>query len=269
MPRAGLRARCTLDGRCCFTPRLSFSGFLPVVLAAYYSAARHARAREWTAACLRWSFTPGGTCASCRCCSGRRTATWGAAELYRRTRAHGLAVGRRCRQLRLARLLQVHGIPRGRPLRRLLGSTVAADLHHSADRHQLLHLPARLLPRRRRARRCASYPWRRITLFVSLFPHLIAGPIVRHREIMPQLDADPLRPGLAERFAKGLAFFVIGCAKKVFLADPLARFADPIFAAAATAGARRWSTPGTARSRSRCSCSSTSRPTARWPSASA
>ena len=79
-----------------------------------------------------------------------------------------------------------------------------------------------------------SYPWRRVTLFVSLFPHLIAGPIVRHHQIMPQLDADPLRPGLAERFAKGLAFFIIGCAKKVFLADPMARFADPIFAAAAT-----------------------------------
>ena len=69
---------------------------------------------------------------------------------------------------------------------------------------------------------------------MSLFPHLIAGPIVRHHQIMPQLDADPLRPGLPERFAKGLAFFIIGCAKKVFLADPMARFADPIFAAAAT-----------------------------------
>jgi D-alanyl-lipoteichoic acid acyltransferase DltB (MBOAT superfamily) len=50
---------------------------------------------------------------------------------------------------------------------------------------------------------------------------------------MPQLDADPLRPGLSERMSKGLAFFIIGCAKKVFLADPMARFADPIFAAAA------------------------------------
>jgi D-alanyl-lipoteichoic acid acyltransferase DltB (MBOAT superfamily) len=77
------------------------------------------------------------------------------------------------------------------------------------------------------------YPWRRVTLFVSLFPHLIAGPIVRHHQIMPQLDADPFREGLAERFSRGLAFFVIGCAKKVFLADPMARFADPVFAAAA------------------------------------
>jgi len=77
------------------------------------------------------------------------------------------------------------------------------------------------------------YPWRRVTLFVSLFPHLIAGPIVRHHQIMPQLDADPLRPGLAERMAKGLAYCVIGCAKKVLLADPMANIADPIFAAAA------------------------------------
>src|SRR5262249_25291067 len=74
---------------------------------------------------------------------------------------------------------------------------------------------------------------RRVTLFVSLFPHLAAGPIVRHHQIMPQLDADPLRPGLAERMSKGLAFFIIGCAKKVLLADAMVGSADPIFSAAA------------------------------------
>jgi D-alanyl-lipoteichoic acid acyltransferase DltB (MBOAT superfamily) len=77
------------------------------------------------------------------------------------------------------------------------------------------------------------YPWRRVTLFVSLFPHLVAGPIVRHHQIMPQLDADPLRAGLAERLSRGLAFFIIGCAKKVFLADAMGEFVDPIYSAAA------------------------------------
>jgi alginate O-acetyltransferase complex protein AlgI len=73
------------------------------------------------------------------------------------------------------------------------------------------------------------YSLRRFSLFIFLFPHLIAGPIIRHNEIIPQFDASPLRPGIAERFAFGIAFFVIGCIKKVFLADPLATIADPIF----------------------------------------
>ena len=55
---------------------------------------------------------------------------------------------------------------------------------------------------------------------------------MRHHQIMPQLDADPLRAGFSERFSKGIAFFVIGCLKKVFLADPMARLVDPIFASA-------------------------------------
>jgi alginate O-acetyltransferase complex protein AlgI len=75
------------------------------------------------------------------------------------------------------------------------------------------------------------YPLRKFCLFVFLFPHLIAGPIIRHNEIIPQFDLSPLRPGLSERSASGIAFFVIGCAKKVFLADPLARIVDLIFGA--------------------------------------
>jgi D-alanyl-lipoteichoic acid acyltransferase DltB (MBOAT superfamily) len=76
------------------------------------------------------------------------------------------------------------------------------------------------------------YPLRKFCLFIFLFPHLIAGPIIRHNEIIPQFSLSPLRPGAAMRFAHGIAFFVIGCVKKVFIADPLANVADPIFAGA-------------------------------------
>jgi hypothetical protein len=78
------------------------------------------------------------------------------------------------------------------------------------------------------------YPLRKFCLFIFLFPHLIAGPIIRHNEIIPQFSLSPFRPGLAERFAKGIAFFVVGCVKKVFIADQLAGVADPIFAGAAS-----------------------------------
>ena len=77
------------------------------------------------------------------------------------------------------------------------------------------------------------YPLRRFILFVSLFPRLIAGPIVRHHEIIPQLDLDPWRAGLAERLAKGATLFTIGLAKKVFLADRLAPVAEKAFTEAA------------------------------------
>lgn len=78
------------------------------------------------------------------------------------------------------------------------------------------------------------YPFRPFALFVLLFPHLIAGPIVRHNELVPQFFEDPMRPGLWQRIGTGLIIFTIGFAKKVLLADKLATVADPLFAQAAT-----------------------------------
>jgi alginate O-acetyltransferase complex protein AlgI len=76
------------------------------------------------------------------------------------------------------------------------------------------------------------YPLRRFALFVMFFPHLIAGPIVRHNELIPQFAADPLRPGFDERFGMGLILFTIGFAKKVLLADLLAGTVNGLFSAA-------------------------------------
>ena len=78
------------------------------------------------------------------------------------------------------------------------------------------------------------YSLRRFGLFVAFFPRLIAGPIVRHNEIIPQLDAEPWREGVAERFGQGATLLVIGLTKKVFLADLLAPIADATFGAAGT-----------------------------------
>src|SRR5277367_1669744 len=71
------------------------------------------------------------------------------------------------------------------------------------------------------------YPLRPFALFVLLFPHLIAGPIVRHNELVPQFDQDPRREGMWARISLGLVLFTLGLGKKVLLADRLAEVADP------------------------------------------
>jgi len=62
--------------------------------------------------------------------------------------------------------------------------------------------------------------------FVSLFPQLIAGPIVRPKVLLPQLAA----PGPVDdsRVTNGLMLFTCGLLKKVLVADRLAYYADPI-----------------------------------------
>jgi D-alanyl-lipoteichoic acid acyltransferase DltB (MBOAT superfamily) len=79
------------------------------------------------------------------------------------------------------------------------------------------------------------YPLRQFALVVLLFPHLIAGPIVRHRELVPQFDLDPRREGLARRLTLGALLFSIGLVQKVLLAEPMALIVDPIFVKAQTA----------------------------------
>ncbi|WJR81225.1 MBOAT family O-acyltransferase [Bradyrhizobium sp. NP1] len=67
------------------------------------------------------------------------------------------------------------------------------------------------------------------TLFVSFFPHLIAGPLVHHAEMIPQFKRG--RTGRSALLAaRGSAIFAAGLFKKVFIADNLAQFANPVFA---------------------------------------
>ena len=66
-------------------------------------------------------------------------------------------------------------------------------------------------------------------LFVAYFPHLIAGPIVRHNDLIPQFRQLRARN---DDLASGVTLFTIGLAKKSLIADNLAPFADAIFNAA-------------------------------------
>ena len=69
-------------------------------------------------------------------------------------------------------------------------------------------------------------------LFVTFFPHLIAGPIIHHKEMMPQFMSDKIYRFSHFNLALGISIFMVGLFKKVIIADNLAPLATPIFSAA-------------------------------------
>jgi len=73
--------------------------------------------------------------------------------------------------------------------------------------------------------------------FVALFPQLIAGPILRYHMLAGQLVR---RAHTLEKFAAGVALFILGFAKKVLLANKIGPVADAVFAAAAPDAPAAW-----------------------------
>lgn len=69
-------------------------------------------------------------------------------------------------------------------------------------------------------------------LFVTYFPHLIAGPVLHHAQMMPQFGQSDTYRFNAANFTAGLAIFALGMFKKVVLADGVSPYADAIFLAA-------------------------------------
>lgn len=66
-------------------------------------------------------------------------------------------------------------------------------------------------------------------LFVTFFPHLIAGPVLHHAQMMPQFAQASSYRFNAAKFLGGCAIFALGLAKKIVLADGIAPFADAVF----------------------------------------
>ncbi len=73
------------------------------------------------------------------------------------------------------------------------------------------------------------YPFLPYCLYVTFFPQLIAGPIVYHKEALPQFLGNALKSNAFENFAIGISIFIIGLAKKILIADNLALYATPVF----------------------------------------
>ncbi len=207
-------------------------GFLPVVLALFYLAARREAAREWVMVVASVVFYGWWDVRFVPLLLGQTLATWGLAHAYRKWGMSWVVPAGVAANLAILAYFKYANF-----FMDTLSGLLGAELPHSGVLLPIgisfftFELISYLVDLRRG--HVPAYPLRGFCLFVFFFPHLVAGPIVRHNELIPQLADDPLRPGWAERTAKGLTLFILGFAKKVLLADPLARSADPLFAAAA------------------------------------
>ena len=214
-----------------FHSQLFLLAFLPITLALYYGFARHARTRQWLLVAASLIFYSWWDVRFAPLLLGQVLMTWCMAGLYFQTFNRWLIL------IAIVANLAVLGL--FKYLDFLVGLAEQA-LGVVLPRSELIlpigisfytfQLISYLIDALRRD--APRYELRTLTLFVVLFPHLIAGPIVRHNEIIPQFALDPLRPGVPERISRGLALLVAGIAAKVFLADSLARIADPVFATA-------------------------------------
>jgi alginate O-acetyltransferase complex protein AlgI len=77
-----------------------------------------------------------------------------------------------------------------------------------------------------------KYTFLDYALFVSFFPHLIAGPLVQHKDILFQFSERSIIRFKPENFVVGITIFSMGLFKKVVFADNVALYAGPIFNAA-------------------------------------
>ena len=77
-----------------------------------------------------------------------------------------------------------------------------------------------------------EYKFTHYALFVTFFPQLIAGPIVHHKDMMPQFLNPEKGNKLLGSIALGITVFCIGLFKKVVIADYMATLATPVFSAA-------------------------------------
>jgi alginate O-acetyltransferase complex protein AlgI len=73
--------------------------------------------------------------------------------------------------------------------------------------------------------------------FASMYPQLVAGPIIRFSELADQLQ---FRTHTAAKFAHGIAFLAVGLAKKILLANPCGKVADLAFDAGSRAPLDAW-----------------------------
>lgn len=79
-----------------------------------------------------------------------------------------------------------------------------------------------------------EYSFVHYLLFVTWFPHLIAGPVLHHGQMMPQFRHDTTYKINSKNISVGLSLFSIGLAKKLLIADSISPYADLVFGAVAS-----------------------------------
>lgn len=76
-------------------------------------------------------------------------------------------------------------------------------------------------------------------LFVSYFPHLIAGPVIHHKDVMPQFNKNNSMRYNAKNISIGTTIFIIGLFKKIAIADTIAYSSTPVFEFVSSTGSIR------------------------------
>ncbi len=71
--------------------------------------------------------------------------------------------------------------------------------------------------------------------FVSFFPHLVAGPLTRHNQLIPQIKKIAIY-GFKPQWKAGLFLFIVGLSKKVLIADRIGSEIDPLILNIGTIG---------------------------------
>jgi D-alanyl-lipoteichoic acid acyltransferase DltB (MBOAT superfamily) len=214
-----------------FNSQVFITGFLPIVLALYYLCASHRTARQAIVVLASLAFYGWWDIRFVPLLAGLTIANWLIAQWFGGRRARWIPA------LGVVLNLAVLGLFKYADFFRGTAYALLGETFHPWD----LILPlgisffvfqkiSYLIDLRRGDRHV--YGFLDFCMFVTFFPQLIAGPIVRHNEIIHQFSLDPRRPEMWENLSRGFVLFVIGVAKKVALADTLAMIADPLFARA-------------------------------------
>ena len=202
-------------------------GFLPLVLATYY-AVRTVAARQAVLVAASLAFYAGWDLRFVPALVGLTVANWGVARWWGATHKDWVLV---------AGVLLNLGVLGICKYANFLGANVAAVLGVGFSPWDIV-LPlgvsfftfqkiSYLVDLRRGDRHV--YGLLEFAAFVTFFPQLIAGPLVRHNEMIPQFARDPRGPDVWENLSRGAVLFVIGFAKKVGVADTAGATADAVF----------------------------------------
>jgi alginate O-acetyltransferase complex protein AlgI len=215
-----------------FNSQVFITGFLPIVLGLYYAVAAHRSARQAVVVLASLAFYGWWDIRFVPLLAGLTVANWLIAQWFGVRRARWIPI------LGVVLNLAVLGVFKYADFFRGTAYALLGDSFHPWQ----LILPlgisffvfqkiSYLIDLRRGDQHI--YGFLDFCMFVTFFPQLIAGPLVRHNEIIHQFALDPRRPEMWENLSRGFVLFVIGVAKKVALADTLAMVADPLFARAA------------------------------------
>src|SRR5580700_7394276 len=211
-----------------FNSQVFIIGFLPIVLALYYALAANRVARQSFLVLASWGFYGWWDWRFVPLLVGLTVANWLIAVWFNHVRESWIPVLGVVLNLAVLALFKYADFLRG----------TVFDLGGEPWQPWHLILPlgisffvfqkiSYLIDLKRGDRHI--YGFLDFCMFVTFFPQLIAGPIVRHNEIIHQFRLDPRRPAMWENLSRGFVLFVIGVAKKVALADTLAMVADPLF----------------------------------------